>query len=210
MPSVANADSALYGYISTQGVPDYGTQANRGIHYGLDMESFVTAQGTNGDNYLSVSTGGSIPTATSVEKTNWGLVSDRDNAYNGIEDVNYQVRDNGGYLTVPEDRTYGDFITPVTTTNTNILKQLIYRVAALTQGSASFTRSDARDRCHAPFFSTQPSSTSLICLIPVGRRDLNAIGYCPDAAATPSLWPRPGLLGDEAISCERWQDWRSG
>jgi len=30
-----------------------------------------------------------------------------------------------GYLTVPEDRSYGDFITPITTTNANIVRQLI-------------------------------------------------------------------------------------
>jgi hypothetical protein len=43
-----------------------------------------------------------------------------------FEDVNYQVTDSGGYLTVPEDRSYGNFITPVTATNSSILQQLIY------------------------------------------------------------------------------------
>ncbi len=123
---IANADSALYGYTSTQGVPDYGTQANRGIHYATDLETFVAAQGTNGDNYLLGIDWWEHTDGNFHEKTNWGLVSDRDNAYDGKEDVNYPVRDSGGYLTVPEDRSYGDFITPMTTTNASILQQLIY------------------------------------------------------------------------------------
>ena len=123
---IANADSALYGYVSTQGVPDYGTQANRGIHYGLDLYSFLAATATNGDNYMLGIDWWEHTDGNFVEKTNWGLVTDRDNAYNSIEDVNYQVRDSGGYLTVPEDRSYGDFITPVTATNSSILQQLIY------------------------------------------------------------------------------------
>ena len=122
----ANADSALYGYVSTQGVPDYRTQANREIHYGLDLETFVAAQATNGDNYMLGIDWWEFTDGNFNEKTNWGLVTDRDNAYDGREDVNYQVRDSGGYLAVPEDRSYGDFITPVTATNDSVLKQLIY------------------------------------------------------------------------------------
>ena len=122
----ANADSALYSYVSGQGVPDYGTQANRGIHYGLDLNSFLAATATNGDNYMLGIDWWEHTDGNFAEKTNWGLVTDRDNAYNSIEDVNHQVRDSGGYLTVPEDRSYGDFITPVTATNSSILQQLIY------------------------------------------------------------------------------------
>ncbi len=121
----ANNDSALYGYVSAQGVPDYGTQANRGIHYAADLESMIGIQGTSGDKFLIGMDWWEHTDGNFTEKTNWGLTSDRDNAYDGIEDVNHQVTDSGGYLTVPEDRNYGNFITPVTTTNSNILQQLI-------------------------------------------------------------------------------------
>ena len=123
---IANADSALYGYTSTQGVPDYGTQANRGIHYGSDLNSFLAATASNGDKYLTGIDWWEHMDGNFYEKTNWGLVTDRDNAYDGREDVNYQVRDSGGYLTVPEDRTYGDFITPLTAANSSVLQQLTY------------------------------------------------------------------------------------
>ncbi len=124
----ANADSGHYadpGQQATQGIQDWPTQAIRGAHYASDTQTILGQQGSNGDYYaLGIDfwehTDGNVR-----EKTNWGLVSDRDNAYDGIEDVNHQVTDSGGYLTVPEDRTYGDFITPVTTTNANLLQQLI-------------------------------------------------------------------------------------
>ncbi len=122
---IANADSALYAYTSTQGVPDYGTQANRGTHYGSDLNSFLAATATNGDNYMVGIDWWEFSDGNFGEKSNWGLVTDRDNAYDGREDVNYQVSDSGGYLTVPEDRNYGNFITPVTTGNSNILQQLL-------------------------------------------------------------------------------------
>ena len=123
---IANNDSALHGYTSTQGVPDYGTQAARGTQYGLDLNSFLAATATNGDNYMLGIDWWEHTDGNFFEKTNWGLVTDRDNAYNSIEDVNYQVRDSSGYLTEPEDRSYGNFITPVTATNSSILQQLIY------------------------------------------------------------------------------------
>jgi len=122
----ANADSALYPYVQQQGVPDYATQALRGAGYTTDLNSFLAAQATNGDNYMLGIDWWEHTDGNLVEKCNWGLISDRDNAYDGREDVNYQVRNSGGYLTVPEDRSYGDFITPVTATNSSILQQLIY------------------------------------------------------------------------------------
>src|ERR1022692_4128041 len=122
----ANADSALYAYPNNQEVLDFPTQADRAAQYATDLQGFLNAQATNGDNYILGFDWWELTDGNAWEKSNWGLTTDRDNAYDGREDVNYQVRDSGGYLTVPEDRSYGDFITPITATNNNILQQLIY------------------------------------------------------------------------------------
>jgi len=122
----ANADSALYAYPNNQQVLDFPTQAARAIQYDTDMQGFLNTRASNGDKYILGFDWWELTDGNAYEKSNWGLTTDRDNAYDGREDVNYQVRDSGGYLTVPEDRSYGDFITPITTTNNNVLKQLIY------------------------------------------------------------------------------------
>ena len=71
----------------------------------------------NGDRYLLGIDWWEHTDGNFYEKTNWGLVSDRDNAYDGKEDTNASVKDSGGYATVPEAGNYGDFITPVAAAN---------------------------------------------------------------------------------------------
>jgi len=121
----ANADSALYPYVQAQpGVPDVATQALRGARYTSDLNAFLGLQGTNGDYYMMGIDWWADSDTNPLEKANWGLISDRDNAYDGIHDVDVSVPD-GSYMTVPEDRNYGDVTTPVTETNLGILQQLI-------------------------------------------------------------------------------------
>jgi hypothetical protein len=123
---LANPDSEFYGQSAPGGYLNEPTQAARAAQYAIDLNAFLGAQGTNGDNYILGFDWWAWGDSATNQHTNWGILTQRDNAYNGIEDVNYQVRDSGGYLTVPEDRSYGDFITPITATNNNILQQLIY------------------------------------------------------------------------------------
>ncbi len=115
---VANDDSGLHGYVSSgQGVKDYGTQAARGAQYAIDLKAFLAAQATNGDHYLLGIDWWEFTDGNFHEKTNWGLVSDRDNAYDGKEATSTSVKDSGGYTTVPEAGNYGNFIGPVTAAN---------------------------------------------------------------------------------------------
>ena len=100
-----------------QGVKDYGTQANRGMQYATDLKAFLSAQATNGDRYLLGIDWWEFTDGNFYEKTNWGLVSDRDNAYDGKEATSTSVKDSGGYTTVPEAGNYGDFVDPVTAAN---------------------------------------------------------------------------------------------
>lgn len=120
----ANADSALNGYTSNQGVPDYGTQANRATHYNSDLNSFLTAQGTDSKYYLFGIDWWEHTDGNFAEKTNWGLVTDRDNPYDAHFDTTTAYPD-GSYTSIPEAGNWGDFVTGATATNTGILNTLI-------------------------------------------------------------------------------------
>ena len=59
------------------------------------------------------------------EATNWGLISDRDNAYDGKQAVTAPGKDSWGFPTGGEDKNYGNFIDQATQTNVNIIRQFI-------------------------------------------------------------------------------------
>jgi agarase len=59
-----------------------------------------------------------------AEQANSGLVTARDNAYDGKEDVVAAGADAWGYPTGGEERNYGDFITGVREANTAVLDRL--------------------------------------------------------------------------------------
>ena len=59
-----------------------------------------------------------------AEGANWGLVTPKDNAYDGKEAQQARGRDRWGYLTGGEDRNYGDFLSAVENTNLMIDQQL--------------------------------------------------------------------------------------
>ena len=59
------------------------------------------------------------------EQANWGLLTRRDNAYDGTSSVISTALDLWGFLTGGEKANYGDFIGPVTTANQNIYKTLL-------------------------------------------------------------------------------------
>ena len=129
--ATANADSSLWRYTGPS-CCDQGTQAARGTYY------------SNGISFLvggTVAATGIMPVVGIKwwawvdgwsEKANWGLVSFRDNAYDGLEAVTAQGADSWGYTTTSpyvttggEERNYGDFLDSVTTGNLNALRTLV-------------------------------------------------------------------------------------
>jgi hypothetical protein len=68
------------------------------------------------------------------EKLNWGLITDRDNAYDGKEAVRRAGTDSAGFRTGGEERDYGDFLSTVRNTNFEIQTRL-------TRDLATFARS---------------------------------------------------------------------
>jgi O-antigen ligase len=76
------------------------------------------------------------------EKTNWGLTSFLDNAYDGKEAVRAPGKDRGGYQTGGEERNYGDFITEVSRANARLIDSLREEIP----GTGGGRREDAEER----------------------------------------------------------------
>jgi len=119
----ANQDSYWHGYPS--GGADYPTQQARGMQYNSDVSVLYRAKATNGDHPILGLDFWSLTDSGSGEHTNWGLMSDRDNAYDGKAAIVAPGTDKWGFATGGEDRNYGDFLDEVTLTNSNAVKQFI-------------------------------------------------------------------------------------
>jgi hypothetical protein len=122
----SNADSPFHGTTPDPACTDEPTQVARAAKYALGLNASLGAQATNGDNYILGVDYWAWGDSAGWQHSNWGLITNRDNAYNGTEDVHHSIVDSGGYTTIPEDANYGDFLTPITATNNSILQQLIY------------------------------------------------------------------------------------
>jgi hypothetical protein len=112
----ANADSPF----STNVLEfDYSTQAARGSAFQLTVQSYLSSTTSSGFN-PRVGFGWWQYGDNSGEGTNWGLVTLKDNAYNGHEAVSGSVPCSAplqGYSCGGEARSYGDVITSVTAAN---------------------------------------------------------------------------------------------
>lgn len=118
----ANSDSALYNYKSVTPKPnDFETQGQRGKRYEERLKEIFTTKSSNGS-YLIVGFQLFAWADHWGEKTNWGLVTIRDNAYDGVEAVKEAKVDQDGFVIGGEDRDYGDFITPVTEANKKVFE----------------------------------------------------------------------------------------
>ena len=118
--SFANPDSALFRHPARW----FSSQADRGAHYQKVLAGHFDARvGSSGvrpivgiqwwefhDNF--------------GEKLNWGLISLRDNAYDGREARVAPGRDAWGFRVGGEERDYGDFISFVRQANYNIAERL--------------------------------------------------------------------------------------
>lgn len=119
----ATRDSGLHDPGPADGGPEFRSQQERGAAYARDVQDFYNATGKDGNHFiLGINFWELVD--NSGERTNWGLLSRKDNAYNGKEAVRAVGKDPWGYRTGGEDRDYGDFLTTVRNTNFDIQERL--------------------------------------------------------------------------------------
>src|SRR5271166_3456579 len=90
-----------------------------------ELGVLYNAKPTNGDHPILGIDFWSLTDSGRGESTNWGLMSDRDNAYDGKAAIVAPGTDQWGFPTGGEDRSYGNFLGEVTQTNLNTVKQFI-------------------------------------------------------------------------------------
>lgn len=125
----ANQDSPLRSQKPVYAAPDVPTQQERGAAYRRDVSNFFFARGANGDHYV-VGLNWWELVDNPREHTDWGLVTQKDNAYDGKEATRQRGTDPWGYRTGGEERDYGDFLSTVTATNAQVRKWLAERLSA--------------------------------------------------------------------------------
>jgi hypothetical protein len=118
----ANPDSAMYPYPNPTSL-GFGTQEERGARYQQIITRFLTTTAPNGDVPMVGLAWWEYMDKVS-EKSNWGLVSPRNNAYDGVEAVVAAGTDPWGYPTGGEDRNFGDFLGSVMTAHDGIPSML--------------------------------------------------------------------------------------
>ncbi|MDR3747559.1 MAG: hypothetical protein P4M04_05330 [Acidobacteriota bacterium] len=84
-----------------------------------------TVKTTNGDRHIVGVDFWSLTDSGWGEATNWGLISDRDSAYNGKQTVAAPGKDSWGFPICGEDKSYWNYIDQATQTNVNIIRQFI-------------------------------------------------------------------------------------
>ncbi len=121
----ANKDSYFYDKPGINHAPDYPTQAIRGQHYASDQAVIYGAKASNGDHPILGVDFWSLTDSSTAEGVNWGLISNRDNAYDGKEAVPGAGKDKWGFPTGGEDRSYGNFTDAAAKANTDTMRQFI-------------------------------------------------------------------------------------
>jgi hypothetical protein len=123
---VANSDSGRWRSKSKAASWNVASQLLRGRQYERDVQALLLGR--------TAGPAGSRPYVGLLfwawadsfkEAQNWGLVSLRDNAYDGREATRVLGRDPWGYLTGGEERDYGDFISSVRRANFAVFQTLI-------------------------------------------------------------------------------------
>ncbi len=113
----ANADSALWRYTdSSEGAPALLTQFDRGQTYAARAAFLAQARTPSGTQPVAGLKFWAYTDSWS-EKRNWGLVTLRDNPYDGTQAVPAPGTDRWGFSTGGEERNYGDFLSGVTQAN---------------------------------------------------------------------------------------------
>ena len=117
----ANPDSSLWRYPNPEGWPK--TQQERAKLYNTTLSRDFNITTPAGVKHV-VGTKFWAWIDSWGEKSNWGLVSFLDNAYDGKEAVRARGEDQWGFPVGGEERDYGDFLTTVRQTNLELMRQL--------------------------------------------------------------------------------------
>ncbi len=120
----ANKDSSMSASGDPYGVDHAPNQVGRGEKYATYINHLFNAHGANGD-YFSLGVDFWGWEDQGNEKANWGLVSPKDNAYDGIEARIAAGKDRWGYVTGGESADYGDFLTAVRAANLGVYETLL-------------------------------------------------------------------------------------
>lgn len=120
--ATANKDSAFHAYERNETLAT-GSQRERAELYRHDVEWLFAYQTRSGIHPI-IGLDWWEYMDKWAEKAAWGLVSPRDNAYDGKEAVIARRKDSRNFPTGGEDRNYGDFLSVVTQTNFAIDKKL--------------------------------------------------------------------------------------
>ena len=107
----ANPDSAMHAYPFAYGV-SASKQSERAARYARDLNVFLTARARDGS-YPMIGVAWWEYMDKWGERANWGLVSPRDNAYDGKEAVRAPGVDRWGRSIGGEDKDYGDVISGI-------------------------------------------------------------------------------------------------
>jgi hypothetical protein len=121
----ANQDSGWRGQNAGNDA-DYKTQEKRGQVYADDQRNIFNAQAANGSYPIVGVNFWGLTDDTPGEHTNWGLISNRDNPYDGKCAVRSNAaRDSWGTHCGGEAADYGDFLSAVTAANAAVVQQMI-------------------------------------------------------------------------------------
>jgi hypothetical protein len=120
--NTANPDSALSPFPNTK-FRGVNRQEDRGRWYNERVKFLFNARSTSGTHSIAGLKFWDLYDSW-AEKSNWGLVSFRDNPYDGKAAIRATGKDAWGYPTGGEDRDYGDFISAVEAANSRVLRSL--------------------------------------------------------------------------------------
>lgn len=117
-------------YMSVYSAPDTSfpqssTQGDRGALFQSMMTGLLDAKDTASGTYHIVGYKWWELYDNRGEDANWGLLSRRDNGYDGTAAVTAAGKDSWGYPTGNEQVNYSDFLDSVTTNNLNVYKTLL-------------------------------------------------------------------------------------
>jgi len=107
---------------------DYPNQGARGQAYATELGTVVNLKGPDGV-YFVVDFDIFAWTDKSSESANFGLVSNLDNAYDGVEDQMMIGYDSWGFKTGGQAGNYGDFINAVEAANLDAMRKLTAGIA---------------------------------------------------------------------------------
>jgi hypothetical protein len=121
---MSQADSPLRGKPGWDNA-DHPTQAARGEAYAAFVRRALALRAPDGTHpVVGIDWWAWTDKVTGGEGNNFGLVTNLDNAYDGVEARRPTGRDRWGHVTGGEQRDYGDFLTAVTRANASILPAL--------------------------------------------------------------------------------------